>query len=49
MTHLQLPTFTGKEGCGDFFVDITFWTLSKTNHPVTRKGKCYCFSMLLFA
>jgi hypothetical protein len=42
MTYLQLPTFMGKEGCGEFFgnFDIMFWNLSKTNHPVTRKGKC---------
>jgi len=51
MMHLQLPTFLGKEGYGDFFwnFDITFWNLSKTNHPVTRKGERYHLSLLLFA
>jgi hypothetical protein len=30
-THLQLPTFTGKGGCGEYFwnFDIKFWNLSK--------------------
>jgi hypothetical protein len=28
--------------------DITFWNLSKINHPVTRKCERYHFSMFLF-
>jgi len=49
MTHLQLLTFMGKEGCGAFFwnFDIMFWNLSKTSHR-RQKGEHYRFSMLLF-